>query len=254
MSKSRKNTVAKQSNPVEETQKAIIVLGMHRSGTSAMAGALKIMGLNLGSNLLPPDGFENAKGFWEHLEILQVHEDLLHSMQLRWDHVGPFPKDWWLERSVEPYRKKLIDIIDGDFCHSSFWALKDPRMCRLMPFWLEIFARVKSKPFFVHIIRNPLEVAASLKRRNHFPVEKSLILWALHAMEAEHDTRGFPRVFISFAQLLENWRSSMEKVGKLLNITWPVSFKDAGPEIAGLEKLDNDISGTECISTNLQSS
>jgi hypothetical protein len=111
MSKSRENTIAKQSTPVEETQKAIIVLGMHRSGTSALTGALNILGVDLGPNLMPAHGFQNPKGFWEHLGISETHEELLHAMQIRWDHVGPLPTEWWLQELVEPYRAKIIKII-----------------------------------------------------------------------------------------------------------------------------------------------
>jgi hypothetical protein len=208
-------------------QKAIIVLGMHRSGTSALTGALRFLGVDLGPSLMPPDAFQNRKGFWEHLEIEQVHEALLQWLNLRWDHCGPLPENWWLEKGVEKFRSEIIAIIRRDFNSSPLWGVKDPRLCRLLPLWQDIFGELEFEPHFIHIIRHPLEVAASLKRRNNFSYEKSLTMWAEHVLEAEYHTKGYPRAFISFQHLLDDFVEALTKIGNLLGVEWPIPLNKA---------------------------
>ncbi|MGB9617159.1 MAG: sulfotransferase, partial [Desulfomonilaceae bacterium] len=222
--------VAKPIDESDSQQKAIIVLGMHRSGTSAMAGVLRILGVDLGPKLMGA-AWENRKGFWEHQEIVDIHDALLHWMGLSWDYVGPFPEEWWLDRGVEKFRSTISQIIRRDFHAATLWGFKDPRLCRLLPLWEDVFAELEVNPHFVHIIRDPLEVAASLKRRNDFSHEKSLTLWALHVLEAEEHTRHYPRVFLSFQQLLEDPESVMKRVAHVLAIDWPTPFSEVAHEI-----------------------
>lgn len=211
-------------------QKAIIVLGMHRSGTSALAGILNLLGVDLGPDLLPaaPD---NPKGFWEHKAILDVHESLLRALDLSWDLPASFKLDWLSDDRIEPFRHRLTEIVRRDFGASELWGLKDPRMCRLLPLWHSVFTEIECSPVFVHVIRNPMEVAASLERRNSFSLRKSVLLWLMHVLEAELHSKGFPRAFITHDQLMENWRGTMERVGRVLDITWPRTIDEAKSEI-----------------------
>lgn len=211
-------------------QKAIIVLGMHRSGTSALAGILNLLGVDLGPDLLPaaPD---NPKGFWEHKAILDVHESLLRALDLSWDLPASFTLDWLSDDRIESFRRRLTEIVRRDFGASELWGLKDPRMCRLLPLWHSVFAEIECSPFFIHVIRNPVEVAASLERRDSFSLRKSVLLWLMHVLEAELHSKGFPRAFITHDQLMENWRGTMERVGRVLDITWPRAIDEAKSEI-----------------------
>jgi len=100
MSKSRENTVAKQSTPVEETQKSIIVLGMHRSGTSAMARIMNLLGVALGEDIVPPQ-FDNPRGFLEHRKIYEIHDKLLSGLGSAYDDIRPLPQNWWTTDTKE---------------------------------------------------------------------------------------------------------------------------------------------------------
>jgi septal ring factor EnvC (AmiA/AmiB activator) len=229
--------VAKPTDESAAQHKAIIVLGMHRSGTSAMSGVLHILGVDLGPKLMQPAP-DNPKGFWEHDEIVAIHDRLLAALNLSWNDLDPFPDKWWKAKSVTPFRKELVEILQRDFHESELWGLKDPRMCRLMPLWLDIFSEIKCQPYFVHVVRNPIEVAESLRKRNGFSRRKSILLWMVHELEAEQWTREHPRVFISFRQLLENWPGTLEKISEGLGIKFPKKISDVVDKVSDFLDLE----------------
>ena len=178
-------------------QDCLIVLGMHRSGTSAMARVVNLLGAEIGDNLLPAVP-NNPKGFWEHEEILELHRRLLSEIRSFWDDIRPLPKEWYREPAVEKIRSEIVEIIQRDFGHSELWVLKEPRMCRLLKLWHPIFCELNCRAHFIFIFRHPLEVAASLREMRNLPLNKSLQLWLEYVLEAEQETRNYPRVFVSF--------------------------------------------------------
>ena len=235
--KEQKTMIDKPTDESAAQHKAIIVLGMHRSGTSAMSGLLHILGVDLGPKLMQPAP-DNPKGFWEHDEIVAIHDRLLAALNLSWNDLDPFPAKWWNAKSVTPFRKELVEILQRDFGESELWGLKDPRMCRLMPLWLDIFSEIKCQPYFVHVVRNPMEVAESLRKRDGFSRRKSILLWMVHELEAEQWTREHPRVFISFRQLLENWPGTLEKISEGLGIKFPKKISDAVDKVSDFLDLE----------------
>ena len=155
---------------------------MHRSGTSAIAGVLNLLGVNLGSNLYPPQP-HNPLGLWEHREIIETHEELFGLFGRPWfDYLEPLPESWWQDPKIRPIKEKLSEVVKRDFSNSSIWGIKDPRLCRLLPLWHSIFREVQCNPRCIHIIRNPLEVQTSLKKRNNLSNNVSLLLWLQHIL------------------------------------------------------------------------
>ncbi|KIE57715.1 hypothetical protein A946_11735, partial [Methylacidiphilum kamchatkense Kam1] len=148
----------------------VIVIGMHRSGSSALMRALSYLGVELGEELLEarPD---NPRGFWEDKELLAINELLLQASGLRWDSCQhprvdvfrPEVRRLW-ERAIESFRGKLS-------CGDSF-GMKDPRMIRLLEFWHSVFQELGVSPSYVLSLRDPLSVAESLFRRNGFSQDK----------------------------------------------------------------------------------
>jgi hypothetical protein len=201
-------TIFEFTPPSAERHDAIIVLGMHRSGTSALTGVLSLLGADPGPSLMPANEEVNPKGFWEHAEIVAIHERLLEALDSSWHDERQLPDDWWRLPIIAPFRTELIEILRRDFANSPLWILKDPRMCRLLPLWLEILHDVGCKPHFVICLRNPFEVAGSLAHRDRFQEEKSCLLWLEHLLEAERWSRGYPRVVVTYDQLLADWQAT----------------------------------------------
>jgi len=190
---------------------AVIVLGMHRSGTSALAGMLDILGVQFGKSLLEA-GADNPKGFWEHLEILDIHERLLALLGSSWDDPRPLPASWWLSDPVQPFHAEIVRVLRRDFERVPVWGLKEPRTCRLIPLWRDILKELGCRTCFVLIYRHPLEVAQSLERRNGFGRAKSASLWLDHNIRLEEWTRGNRRVFVSYDRLLSDPEKCLNEI------------------------------------------
>ena len=79
------------------------MLGMHRSGTSALAGALHLTGFDLGQNIMPPAD-ENPKGFFENQHIVDLNDRILEELFTFWNETFFLPEEWWKEKKFEPYK------------------------------------------------------------------------------------------------------------------------------------------------------
>ena len=195
----RRPTVSSQAVP----RKAIVVLGMHRSGTSALCGALDVLGVNFGERLAPATK-DNKKGHWEHFEIVALHDELLRSLGSRWDNDRPLPSDWATRDITQDVRSLLIGILERDFARTSLFGLKDPRMCRLMPLWLPIFQTLRIEPHFVLMVRHPWEVAESLAKRDGLEHPKSYLLWLEHFVQAISATRAHQQSVVCYEEMIDD--------------------------------------------------
>lgn len=206
---------------------ALIVLGMHRSGTSALTGVLAMAGADPGPSLIPGVADVNPKGFWEHEEIVAIHERLLTALGSSWDDCRPLPGNWWERSDMADFRRELVAVVQRDFSGSPLWVMKDPRQCRLLPLWLDIFREIDVAPHFVLCLRPPQEVADSLKARDGIPEEMAGLAWLMHLIESERWTRNTPRVTVTYAQLLADWREVVKRIAQDLS-----SHLQPGPEAA----------------------
>lgn len=210
---------------------AIIVLGMHRSGTSALAAVISMLGITPSTNLQPPQADVNAKGFWEHSDIVAIHDQLLEALGSSWHDDRPLPDQVWGAPDVIKFRQKILDILHRDFSSEPMWLIKDPRMCRLLPLWQGMFRELNCQPKFILVLRHPGEVACSLRKRDRLTEEQACLLWLAHMLEAEYQTRGQTRVFVSYSGLLEEWPRIAATVSQALDIIWPVSPEQASSSI-----------------------
>jgi len=121
-------------------QTAVGVLGMHRSGTSAVACALNLLEAYLGppEKMMPPQKDNNPEGSWEHVEIVDFHDRLLRTFGLSWDSVTPLPERWWEQPEADPYRQELVTLIESEFGQHPLWMWKDPRTALFLPRWTEL--------------------------------------------------------------------------------------------------------------------
>ena len=138
------------------TQRCIVVLGMHRSGTSMLMGTLREAGLYVGDVLDKPFAL-NRKGLQEPPAVLYMHEHLLEANGGSWH--SP-PKDVQWDKMHEAIRDLFIESRTG----KSLWGFKDPRTLLTLEGWKSALPNLE----LVGIFRHPSEVALSLKNRNDF--------------------------------------------------------------------------------------
>lgn len=211
--------------------RSLVILGMHRSGTSALAGLVQLLGVELGEDLLPAMPDVNEKGFFEHQEVHDIHETLLQSLGSSWYDPLPLGDNWWQRPDVVTQRRRLVTVLRRDFANSRLWGIKDPRLCRLFPVWKSILAEIRCEPLCVIVTRNPHEVADSLAKRDGFSLTLGYLLWLDHMLSAERFTRGLPRAFVHYDSLLADWRSVISEVARQLDLEWPLSLQQVGSQI-----------------------
>jgi len=211
-------------------KKGIFILGMHRSGTSATTRVINLLGADLGPALVDPAP-DNRKGFWEHFEANQLDDLLLTELGRTWHDIREMPSGWEHSPEARQAVATFARLIERDFGDSPVWAIKDPRMCRLAPLWLEAARRCDVDVSVLLVVRNPLEVAESLRVRDRWVPGHSYLLWMQHLLEAERATRDRPRSVLLYDQLLEDWRGSIARVASELQVDWPRGIDQAGADI-----------------------
>ena len=209
---------------------ALLIIGSHRSGTSATTRVLNLLGVDLGGGLLPPAP-DNEYGFWEHRVIFDLHERLLRDLDSSWHDVRPLPENWHKSAAANGYRQELASILRREFLGKPLWGFKDPRLCRLLPLWLDILTELRIEPRFVITVRNPLEIAHSLQTRDRFGLARSILLYLDNTLEALARTKGRPRAFVSYSALLDDWESVVKSVASKLRVEWPVAPASKREEI-----------------------
>lgn len=175
----------------------ILVAGMHRSGTSAITRSLHLMGATLPKNLVQAEK-DNEDGFWESRDVIRAHDDFLAALGSNWRDPRPLPACAFDSAPAEACRARLHEILDRNFASKPLWVIKDPRICKVMPLWRDVVENFGAEPRYVLPIRNPLEVALSLHRREHMSSHQALALWLIHVLFAERASRGLRRVFTSY--------------------------------------------------------
>lgn len=204
----------------DERRTAIIVLGMHRSGTSALTRVLSLLGCDLPKTLMRAN-HANEVGYWESDAIYRLNDRILESAGSAWNDWLEFNPDWFDSAKADEFRDEAIATIAEEFGSSRLFVVKDPRNCRLLPFWLDVFDRCNISPLAFLPVRNPLEVAASLERRDGFEPGFGHLLWLRHVLEAEYASRGIPRLVTTYDQLMQAWPSIARNAQTKLGLKWP---------------------------------
>jgi len=213
--------------PAKNSKKAkslVVVLGMHRSGTSLLANLLTALGVNLGEKLLAAD-CNNEAGYWEQEEIYKIQDGLLQQLGRHW--IGPagsvpFPSEWWKSPEAQAAKQQLTSIVRNEIEKTNgLWGFKDPRTSRFLPLWKEIFAELGLKPIYLLAIRNPAEVVQSIVKRDEIPASRAELLWLLHNLDAVRDAGDDLRLVVDYERWFTHPREQAQAVAGALGMKWP---------------------------------
>lgn len=211
---------ARPAKPVPRPD-AVFVLGMHRSGTSATAGALGLLGLKLGERLLDPAP-DNPKGYFEHADAVSINDGLLEALDRSWNDIRPLPQDWAHGQAAHSAEQSIAELVIGRFPPGEPWAIKDPRLCRLLPPWLRAVSRRKLRAACVLVLRHPGEVADSLALRDSMPHTASYILWLRHVLESVEGSARLPRALLRYDELVAAPGATLRAAGRQIGFEWPL--------------------------------
>ena len=192
------DNIVTQNLDERSARPALFVLGMHRSGTSAITGALRHCGVWVGEETeLTDANVENPLGFWERRDMRQVCDQMLHSAGADWWKIANFdPKA--IPRVVLAEQRQEFEKIVSMLDKYEAWIVKEPRLCLLLP----ALRHYVKNPVCLHIYRNPLEVARSLQTRNGFSISAGLALWEVYNLHALNASEGLPRISLSYESLM----------------------------------------------------
>jgi hypothetical protein len=221
-------TPADQAAPQKRT--CIMVLGMHRSGTSAITGTLIKFGV-AGPKTLVFGNSDNPKGHWESQPLIDFHDRLLASAGTNWHEAKLFNLTWLESDAALPFYDEAKSLFSDEYSNTELFVLKDPRICRFFPFWEKVLVDQNIDIKILIPFRNPLEVANSLLARNGFSLKHGLLLWLIHLVMAEKFSRPYPRCCVLMDDFLGNWRSVIQNIAAQLNAALPLSAASVESEI-----------------------
>lgn len=213
-----------------ERSTVLLVLGMHRSGTSALTRVLNLCGVELGDRLLPPADDNNRHGFWEHADAVDIDERLLHHLGRSWWDARELPAGWLDTPAAAISRERIAALARDEFSRSPLWAVKDPRLCRLLSLWTPALLGAGVDVKLVYMQRHPDEVIASLARRDGLSEAESGVLLMHHFFDAAAGSGELPRCVVTYEALMDDWRRCVERISRELDVSLP-RIGDAAEEI-----------------------
>ena len=199
-------------------QRLIIVLGMHRSGTSALTRGLKALGVQLGDRLMPAIEGDNEKGFWEDLDVNGFNVELMRHLGQDWHALQPIDASEFEREDLVSFRLRAIEMVRKKIDGSLVFGIKDPRTARLLPFWKSVFEHLGADVAYVIASRHPMSVARSLEKRDGFDDEKAHYLWLGHMVPSILGSEGSPRVVVSYDRLMDRPAEQLRRIVKALDL------------------------------------
>src|SRR5262245_59333838 len=192
---------------------AICIAGAHRSGTSMVTRLLQRCGLYLGPKdaLMPPQA-DNPDGFWEHLGFVALNDDLLNAFGGAWD-LPPKINENLSGEGLDPLRMKGRLLIEG-FDSAQVWGWKDPRNSLTLPFWEDLLPGLKT----LIVVRNPLEVAYSMGKRNGTSYAFGLRLWEIYNRRLIEAASGRERLVTHYDLFFENAEKELQRIANFVGL------------------------------------
>jgi hypothetical protein len=212
----------------------VLVLGMHRSGTSLCAHILSALGIDMSDDIdVNPS---NAGGHWERREIVEFHDRILSLFNRNYSgrfHDFAMPVAWWADPPVAQIRREIVSFLQqrmGD----GYFGFKDPRTVRLMPIWHQIFNELKLAPRVVLCLRNPVQVARSLYARDSLDLDSGEYRWLVHMIDFYRYASKFDFCTIEYEEWFRNASANLEKLQGFLELPWQQSQADLGLVLSGV--------------------
>jgi len=177
-------------------RECIVVLGMHRSGTSVLTGLISFFGGYIGADLMKPTE-DNPKGYFENNKIYLLNEKILREQSESWDNYS-FDIDSIDSGSFERYVIHAKAVIEDELKYVNKLIIKDPRLCLLFPIWERALNELDIKIKLVFAYRSPIEVSHSLLKRDEIAIEKGLMIWSHYFLQSELFSRNYKRMLVEY--------------------------------------------------------
>jgi hypothetical protein len=200
--------------------RAVVVLGVGRSGTSAVTRGLSALGVELGSHLRRAARLKNPTGFFEDIDLLRINKRLKRILNVRGDTVRLLEPDWWRQPAVQDLQREAVATIRRRFGACPLWGFKYARTLRFMPFWCHVFAEADIEACYLMVIRNPLSVAKSRSRLDPWrgSQEKSDLEWIVNVVPYFRQVRHHALVVVDFDHFIADPASQLTRIARRLDL------------------------------------
>lgn len=196
-------------------KRPVVVLGMHRSGTSVLSRAMMVFGYAHSGTSLPADE-HNQRGYWEDGEVVALNDALLGFLGRRWHDLGMISSTQVDALINSPYLYLAELVLRMRLEADKPLVLKDPRFSILLRFWKEVFKRCGIHPYYLFSTRQTDGIIASLEMRNEFTREKSLWLWIESTISALDSLVDQPVLLVSYERMLAKPESQLRRLSQYL--------------------------------------
>ena len=196
------------------TKKSIMVLGMHRSGTSTITRGLLCFGVALGETLSQAIAGVNDKGFWEDIDIVLLNEEILNSLQSTWHDVSEIKHIDFTRLIHGVYFQRAVDLIRTKTRETALFGFKDPRLAKLLPFWKAVLQRCDIEINYLVVFRNPHSVTRSLVKRDGFAPIKCYLLWLSSMTSILSEIGQQTHLLVNYDQLMDVPDHELQRISR----------------------------------------
>lgn len=199
----------------------VFVLGMHRSGTSAITRGLLALGVDLGNQLMEAIPEVNPKGFLEDMEFYRLNDEMLHELGTDWSYSTPLTAVQITTLLAQGFLQRGIELLQNKASQASLFGFKDPRMCRLLAFWQTALAACcdDKVAYYLLTLRNPASIADSLQKRDGLDRTQSYLMWLSHTLNAVALTMGRQRVLVEFDRMLQTPMLQLQRIAQAFGLS-----------------------------------
>jgi hypothetical protein len=218
----------------------VLVLGMHRSGTSLCSHILSAFGVDMADKIPGPGNPaptpDNPRGHWERWEIVEFHDRILRLFNREYSgrfHDFALPVAWWADPRVAEIRREIVAFLE-ERMGAGYFGFKDPRTVRLMPVWHQIFGELKLAPKIVLCLRNPAQIGRSLGARDRLDPEIGEYRWLVHMIDFFRYANNYDFCTIEYEEWFSRPSVNAEKLQQFLDLPWQQSEADLALVLSGV--------------------
>ena len=200
-------------------KRIIVIIGVQRSGTSAITRGLQVLGVDLlnfyGPNAVGPD---NEKGYFEDFEISHLDVSMLNSIGYTWDNPVLPVFDDNTRQVLSAFYPIGVNILQRRFESTDLFGFKDPLIARLLPLWNDIFKDEGAEVSYIIACRNPLSTAKSMQKRDGFDIVKGCYIWLGYIAASLIHSVGYKRIVVDYDELMKDPEKQLGRMAERLNL------------------------------------
>ncbi len=196
-------------------KRLVLVIGVHRSGTSVLTKGLETMGISLGDTLISPNIY-NEKGYWEDLDFHALNLEMLNSFEDRFRFFLSITDEEATTLCEKGFLAKASQLLRTKFSSSHHLGIKNPRFSILLPFWKRVFLACGVLPSFVIALRNPFSVAAGHNQFKNQHPEQPLWTWVSYLLSCLEESEGYERIIVDYDELLKKPTHQITRIAHTL--------------------------------------